>query len=102
VLIRQARLALRLLRDPRVPWVTKAVPVMAALYLIVPLDLVPDVFPILGQLDDLGVAAVALETFLRLSPAGARTFHETAIAHGRRYSPMAPGDEIIDAEWRRE
>ena len=100
-LVAQARLAIRLLRDPRVPWLTKGVPLLAALYLVAPLDFVPDIFPVLGQLDDLGVAVVALEVFLRLCPSGARAFHEAAIAERRAYSPMASTDEIIDAEWRR-
>jgi uncharacterized membrane protein YkvA (DUF1232 family) len=101
-LLSQARLALRLLRDPRVPLPTKVVPLLAALYVISPLDFMPDVFPILGQLDDLGVAVAALEIFLRLCPSGAKTFHEEAIAQGRAYSPMGPADDVIDAEWRRD
>jgi uncharacterized membrane protein YkvA (DUF1232 family) len=89
------------MRDPRVPWLTKAVPLVAALYLVAPFDFVPDIFPVLGQLDDLGIAVLALEVFLRLCPSSARAFHEAAIAERRAYSPMAPTDEIIDAEWRR-
>jgi uncharacterized membrane protein YkvA (DUF1232 family) len=100
-LVSQTRLAIRLLRDPRVPWLTKGVPLLAALYLAAPLDFVPDIFPVVGQLDDLGIAVLGLEVFLRLCPPGARAFHEAAIASGRTYSPMAPSDEIIDAEWRR-
>ena len=78
------------------------VPLLAAIYLIAPIDLIPDVFPLVGQLDDLGVAALALELFLKLCPPGARAFHESAMAQRRGYSAMAPTDEIIDAEWRRE
>ncbi|HVH27200.1 MAG TPA: DUF1232 domain-containing protein [Vicinamibacterales bacterium] len=100
-LVAQARLAIRLLRDRRVPWLVKGVPLLAALYLVAPLDFVPDMFPVLGQLDDLGVAVLALEVFLRLCPTSARTYHEAAIAQRRAYSPMGPTDEIIEAEWRR-
>ena len=32
-----------------VPLLTKAVPLLAAIYLVSPLDLVPDVLPLLGQ-----------------------------------------------------
>jgi uncharacterized membrane protein YkvA (DUF1232 family) len=101
-LLSQARLALRLLREPRVPLPVKAVPLLAALYVISPVDFVPDIFPVLGQLDDLGIAVVTLEMFLRLCPSGAKTFHEEAIARGRAYSPMAPADDFIDTEWRRD
>lgn len=99
-LLLQARLAFRLFREPRVPMVLKAVPVLALLYVISPIDFVPDFIPGLGQLDDLGIALAALELFVRLSPGGAHTFHREAITQRRRYSPMAPTDDVIDAEWR--
>ena len=101
-LVSHVRLTVRLLREPRVPRLIKALPVLAALYVISPLDFVPDVFPVLGQLDDLGVILVALEAFLKLCPAGAVDFHQTAIAQGRKYDPMPLAGEVIDAEFRRE
>jgi uncharacterized membrane protein YkvA (DUF1232 family) len=101
-LLTQARLALRLMRDPSVPVLTRAVPVLAALYLVSPIDLIPDLLLGLGQLDDLGVVALALELFLRLSPSRAKAFHESALARGDRYAPMPADGDVIDAEWRRE
>ena len=101
-LFSQVRLAIRLLREPRVPLLTKLVPPLAALYVVSPIDLVPDFLPVLGQLDDLALMIVALEVFLRLCPARVTTFHRAAIAHGRKYSPMYPTVDVIDAEWRRE
>lgn len=101
-LLSQVRLAIRLMREPRVPLPTKAVPLLAALYLISPLDVVPDVLPLLGQLDDVGIILVTLEVFLRVCPAQAIAFHRAALAQGRRYAPMSPADDFIDAEWRRE
>jgi uncharacterized membrane protein YkvA (DUF1232 family) len=101
-LLSRARLATRLLREPRVPRVAKAVPVLAALYLIFPLDAVPDIIPVLGQLDDLGVVLLALELFLRLCPMAAVAFHRAAVAAGQRYGPMPAAADVIDAEWRRE
>jgi uncharacterized membrane protein YkvA (DUF1232 family) len=102
MLFSHARLASRLLREPRVPLLAKAVPLLAALYLVSPLDLIPDVFPLLGQVDDLTIILVALAVFLRLCPAAPVAFHRTGIAEGRRYAPMSPTDDVIDAEWRRE
>ena len=67
-LLAQARLALRLIREPAVPLLAKAVPVLAGVYLVWPLDFLPDIFPVLGQLDDLGVVLAALEIFLRSEP----------------------------------
>ena len=101
-LLSQARLAFRLLREPRVPLLIKGVPLLAALYVISPLDFIPDIFPVIGQLDDLGIAVAALEIFLRLCPAGAKAFHQEAIAQRRAYSPMAAADGFIDADWHRD
>jgi uncharacterized membrane protein YkvA (DUF1232 family) len=101
-LLAQARLALRLIREPAVPLVAKAVPVLAVMYLIWPLDFLPDIFPVLGQLDDLGVVLAALEIFLRLSPAAPAAFHREAVAAGRGYSPMPAHGGFVDAEFRRE
>jgi uncharacterized membrane protein YkvA (DUF1232 family) len=100
LLLGQARLATRLFREPRVPASVKAVPILAALYVISPIDLVPDFLPGLGQLDDLGIILAALELFVRLCPSGAQSFHRDAIAQRRRYTPMSSTDDIIEAEWR--
>jgi len=101
-LLSHVRLAVRLLREPRVPILSKALPVLAGLYVISPLDFVPDFLPVLGQLDDLGVVLLALEGFTRLCPTEAVEFHRAAIAQGRKYDPMPPTSEVIDVEFRRE
>ena len=101
-LFSHARLAVRLVRDPRVGLLVKTLPLAAALYVISPLDLIPDVIPVLGQLDDLGILLISLEGFLRLCPAAAVAFHRAAILQGRRYSPMPATGDVIDAQWRRE
>ena len=97
-----AQLGFRLLREPRVPWLTKLLPIFALVYLISPFDLAPDFLPFIGQIDDLAVVIAALEVFVRVSPPGPVAFHQAAIARRRRYSPMSPTDDIIDAEWRHE
>jgi uncharacterized membrane protein YkvA (DUF1232 family) len=48
-----------MLRDPRTPAAAKLTLVLAMLYVLSPVDLVPDVIPVLGWLDD-GVVAVLL------------------------------------------
>ena len=100
-LLSDVRLAFRLLREPLVPLLVKALPLAALVYVISPLDFLPDVLPVIGQLDDLGIIIIALKVFLRLCPAPAATFHRAAISQGRRYSRMSPADYVIDAEFRR-
>jgi uncharacterized membrane protein YkvA (DUF1232 family) len=55
----------RLLADPRVPRRRKAVLVLLLAYLASPVDLVPDVIPVAGHLDDAVIAALALRSVLR-------------------------------------
>ena len=101
-LVTQARLAVRLLRDPSVPMLFKALPVAALFYVLSPLDFVPDVLPFIGQLDDLTILLIGLELFLKVCPVAAVDFHRTAMSEGRRYGPMPASGQVIDVEFHRE
>jgi uncharacterized membrane protein YkvA (DUF1232 family) len=48
-----------MLRNPAAPGIAKIVALLAAVYIISPVDLVPDVIPILGWIDD-GVVSILL------------------------------------------
>jgi uncharacterized membrane protein YkvA (DUF1232 family) len=101
-LARNARLVWRLLRDSRVALATKLlVPGLTALYILSPVDLIPDVIPILGQLDDLAVLVVAVKLFIELCPTDIVRQHLAQLA-GENAAP--PGDvpdgEIVDADYR--
>ena len=100
-----ARLATRLVREPLVPALLKALPLAGLAYVISPIDFIPDLLPVLGQMDDVTIILMAVEALKRLAPGHVVAHHEAAIAQGRRYEPMAPppkpGD-VIDAEFRRE
>jgi uncharacterized membrane protein YkvA (DUF1232 family) len=50
----------RLLKDSRVPTIEKALFAAAIVYVISPLDFIPDVFPFIGQVDDVYVVALTL------------------------------------------
>ncbi len=49
----------RYVRDPRVPLWRRLSGLLAVAYFVMPLDALPDVLPILGWLDDLGVLSAA-------------------------------------------
>ncbi len=66
--VRELKLMRRLLLDERVPLWQKAIPVAAAVYLVSPLDLIPDVLPVVGQLDDLAVLLGSMRLFRSLVP----------------------------------
>ncbi|MEL7037776.1 MAG: YkvA family protein [Cyanobacteria bacterium J06592_8] len=48
--------------DPRVAWQEKSIAVGALLYLISPVDLIPDTIPVVGLIDDAGVISSAANT----------------------------------------
>jgi uncharacterized membrane protein YkvA (DUF1232 family) len=54
-----------LVRDPNVPRRAKVVLALAAVWLVSPIDLVPEFLPVLGPLDDAVVAALALRYLVR-------------------------------------
>ena len=58
----------RLRRDPRVPWSVKVVGAVAAVWVLSPIDLVPEFLPIIGPLDDIVVVALALRYAARHVP----------------------------------
>jgi len=50
----------KLLSDGRVPLAEKALFAAAIVYVIVPLDFIPDIFPFIGQVDDVYLVALTL------------------------------------------
>src|SRR5262249_4404091 len=106
-LIEQVRLSWALMRDDRVPVIYKLIPIFALAYVISPVDIIPDVIPILGQLDDVGIFFAALSMFNSMAPADVVAEHMERFHKGEKYKivrdksgiviDMPPLDEI-DAE----
>jgi uncharacterized membrane protein YkvA (DUF1232 family) len=63
-----ARIVWGLVRDPRVPLPLKGLLAAGLAYVVVPIDLVPDAVPILGQADDLTVLLLVLDLFIANAP----------------------------------
>jgi uncharacterized membrane protein YkvA (DUF1232 family) len=63
-----ATAARRLRRDPRVPRSAKAAVAFAAIWVVSPIDLIPEFLPIIGPLDDVIVVALALRYAARRVP----------------------------------
>ena len=61
-------LARRLRADPRVPSKAKAAVVLAGLWVLSPIDLLPEFLPVIGPLDDVVVVALALRYAARRVP----------------------------------
>jgi len=65
------------MRDPFVKWYRKSIVVAALIYFIVPIDTIPDLTPLFGYLDDLGVITALLKylgsELMSYYPSGYRT-----------------------------
>lgn len=78
---RYLRLYIRLMRDARVPLKAKMLVVGALIYLISPVDFMPDfLFPVVGQMDDLLVLILAFRGLVRLSPPQVVAEHQAVIS----------------------
>lgn len=49
-----------LVRDPKAAWTSKAVAIGALLYVVTPMDAIPDIIPLMGLSDDVGVVLAAI------------------------------------------
>ncbi len=56
-------------RDPRTPWYARVVALCVVGYALSPIDLIPDLIPILGYLDDLVLIPLGVALVIRLIPA---------------------------------
>ena len=62
------RLVWSLLREGRVPlWLRAVIPALIV-YLVLPIDLIPDFIPVVGHLDDLLIVILAIGTLIRFTP----------------------------------
>ena len=102
-LVRNLRLAWRLLLDTRVPLLTKLIsPGLMGLYILSPVDVIPDVIVGLGQLDDLAVLVLAVKLFIEMSPHDIVQEHLQRLTGGQP-TPRpgaAPEGEVVDGEYR--
>ncbi len=55
------------LQDRRVPWYVKAIPFFLGLYLVSPIDIIPDFIPVVGFLDDLVISLLAFFLIFKLT-----------------------------------
>lgn len=94
---RRARLAGRLVRDRRVHPLARIGFPLLILYLLSPIDLIPDFIPVLGYVDDLLILLLALCVFAKLVP------QEIVLGHARElgYEPESndePNHQIGELE----
>lgn len=83
-IVSRGRLVWRLIGDRRVPIALKTLPLLTLLYVLSPIDAIPELLlPVLGPLvalDDLGAILLGLNFFIRLAPSDVVTEHERNLA----------------------
>lgn len=55
-------------RDPRTPFLVRALAILVAAYALSPIDLIPDFIPVIGYLDDLLLIPLGLALVVWLTP----------------------------------
>ncbi|HEV7644790.1 MAG TPA: YkvA family protein [Pyrinomonadaceae bacterium] len=98
----------RLLSDKRVPATDKALFAAAIIYVIMPLDFIPDVFPFIGQIDDIYLVSLTLLRLINRSDAGIVRHHWSGggdiVALADSIAKLAPAilprrvTRVLDAE----
>ncbi|MBI5650546.1 MAG: DUF1232 domain-containing protein [Chloroflexi bacterium] len=97
--MRTLQLVWRLLNDARVSLFPKLIVPAALVYVISPIDVLPDVILGLGQLDDLGVIALGIALFIEFCPRAIVEEHRRIIA-AQAAPPPTESDEVIDGSYR--
>lgn len=75
-------------RHPDTPRLVKLAAVLGALYVISPLDLLPDWLPLLGWADDAALLALAVPALLTLVPPSVLASARAAAARALRATPL--------------
>ncbi len=95
---RRWRLVWALLRDRRVPLTLRALPILAVLYALSPIDLLPDRLLGVGQLDDLLALILAQGALVRLTPRHLVLEHLGRTGGGRAMDGRAsPAAKVVDS-----
>jgi uncharacterized membrane protein YkvA (DUF1232 family) len=113
IIIQQLMLTWRLMTDRRVSIIPKIVFFLPFVYLISPIDLIPDLIPVLGQMDDFALLVAGFKLLETMSPGGIVAEHREAIWLRRgvkvknsgantsnSYNAYTQPDDVIDAEYR--
>ena len=83
VLLRDGRLTWRLARDPRTPLRAKLILGAAVLFVVSPINWIPNLVPVLGQIEDVALLSLGMELFLRNVPEYLKAEHRAALGRSQ-------------------
>ncbi len=98
-LIQTLQLVWRLLFDPRVPVLPKLIIPAAVLYVLSPIDLIPDLILGLGQIDDFAIIFFGIQLFIDLCPPQIVAEHRRIIA-GMVHETDTPSEDVVEGTYR--
>lgn len=81
--LQRLRYYLLILLDRQTPWYAKLLLAAGLVYILVPVDFLPDTIPIIGWLDDLAIASFIVALALRLVPQEVMARVKTKVFGGR-------------------
>jgi uncharacterized membrane protein YkvA (DUF1232 family) len=86
-------------RDPRTPLAARILAVAVVAYALSPIDLIPDVVPVLGLLDDVILVPLGLLLVVRLIPPEVLAEHRARADAAGRLPPNRIAAAFIVAAW---
>lgn len=95
-IFKQFKLVWFLIQDRRVGLASKAIIPLSLLYVISPVDFLPDVFLGLGQLDDLGIILLGMTLFVKLCPPDLVEYYRRQIDQG----DSGGSHQVVEATYR--
>ncbi|NLG50365.1 MAG: DUF1232 domain-containing protein [Chloroflexi bacterium] len=95
-IVRDLYVAWKLFLDRRVPTWIKSIPVLSALYVLWPIDILADPVLGLGQLDDLAIVALGIRLFIGLCPPALVAQHQQRLGGAH----ATDGGDVVDATYR--
>ena len=93
------RLIANMVRDDDVPPRAKLTLLAGGVYVVSPIDLIPGIIPVLGQLDDLIVLMVSLRTALSLCSEELTEFHLSEVGLTRDDIQRDQETAVLGARW---
>jgi len=81
--LQRLRYYLLILLDRQTPWYAKLLLAAGLVYILVPVDFLPDTVPLIGWLDDLAIASFIVALALRLVPQEVMARVKTKVFGGR-------------------
>lgn len=96
--VRTLRLVWRLIKDPQVSSLPKLIPFAGLIYVISPIDLIPDFIPGFGQLDDIGIVVLSIALFIEFCPRAIVAAHRAAL--DAEMAPPRANDDVVDSTYR--